>query len=286
METEQFISIHKRKEDGLVLGQLNIQGKNKTEVAIDRIRLYEPADGYYVAFSGGKDSVVIKALCDMAGVKYDAHYNVTSVDPPELVWFIKEHHKDVYFDYPRDKNGDVITMWNLIPRKLMPPTRIVRYCCQHLKEGGGNGRFVVTGVRWAESGRRKKTRSGLEQNFSQKDTAFLDPDNPDNEMLMRTCSTKGKHILNPIIDWTDADVWEFIYTYNVPYCNLYDQGYTRLGCISCPMSARQAAELERYPKIKQAYLKAFDRMLQERRAKNKDTDWQTAQEVMDWWVKR
>ena len=95
----------------------------------------------------------------MAGVKYDAHYSVASVDPPELVRFIKDKHPDVEFEYPRYKDGSVVTMWNLIPKKTMPPTRIVRYCCQHLKEHGGGGRLKVTGVRWAESVRRKKSHS-------------------------------------------------------------------------------------------------------------------------------
>lgn len=65
--------------------QLNFSGKDKVEVAIDRLKSFEPEEGYHLAFSGGKDSVVIKALADMAQVKYDAHYNLTSVDPPELV---------------------------------------------------------------------------------------------------------------------------------------------------------------------------------------------------------
>ena len=69
--------------------------ENKVELSITVLRSFEPAEGYYLAFSGGKDSVVVKALCDMAGVKYDAHYSVTSVDPPELVWFIKEYYPDV-----------------------------------------------------------------------------------------------------------------------------------------------------------------------------------------------
>lgn len=110
-----------------MLNQLNMSGLDKVEVAIKRLQLFEPEGGYYLAFSGGKDSVVIKALADMAGVKYDAHYNVTSVDPPELVQFIRIYYPDVEWEYPRYKDGTRITMWNLIPRKKMPPTRIVRY---------------------------------------------------------------------------------------------------------------------------------------------------------------
>lgn len=134
-----------------MIGQLNLEGKDKVEMAIQRLKTFEPEEGYYLAFSGGKDSCVIKALADMAGVKYDAHYNVTSVDPPELIYFIREHHPDVKFEYSYDKEGKRVTMWNLIPRKGMPPTRLVRYCCDVLKEHGGEGRFKVTGVRKAES---------------------------------------------------------------------------------------------------------------------------------------
>lgn len=100
-----------------MLGQLNIQGLDKVEVAIKRFQTFEPSDGYYLSFSGGKDSCVIKALADMAEVKYDAHYSVTSVDPPELLKFIKKYHPDVSRDVPRDKDGNAVTMWNLIPKK-------------------------------------------------------------------------------------------------------------------------------------------------------------------------
>lgn len=127
----------------------------KVKKSIERLKAFEPPEGYYLAFSGGKDSVVCKALLDMAGCRYDAHYRITSVDPPELVQFIKDKHPDVARDYPRYSDGTVATMWNLIPRKLMPPTRLVRYCCQVLKESGGDGRMTVTGVRWAESVNRK-----------------------------------------------------------------------------------------------------------------------------------
>lgn len=139
----------------MTIHQLNFNGKDKVEIAIERFKTFEPDEGYYLAFSGGKDSIVVKALADMSGVKYDAHYNVTSVDPPELIRFIREYYPDVAFEYPKDEDGNRVTMWNLIPKKKMPPTRLVRYCCQVLKEGGGDGRFTVTGVRWAESRSRR-----------------------------------------------------------------------------------------------------------------------------------
>ena len=264
-----------------MIDQLNVYGKNKVEVAIERLKLFEPPEGYYLAFSGGKDSVVIKALADMAGVKYDAHYSHTSVDPPELIRFIKDVHPDVIIEYPRYKDGTRITMWNLIPKKKIPPTRMVRYCCEKLKETGGNGRFCITGVRWDESVRRKSARAGLEIEKGEKTRDRYDPDNPPDEHLYRMCPTKGKHILNPIIDWTTEEVWEFIDRFDVPYCKLYDEGCTRLGCIGCPMTAKQSEELEKYPKYKQAYIRAFDRMLQ---LNDRTYSWDNGEDVMNWWI--
>lgn len=142
-----------------MIEQLNLQGKTKVEVAIDRFKTFEPPEGYFLAFSGGKDSVVIKALADMAEVKYDAHYQVTSVDPPKLVRFVKSFD-DVVMERNHYKDGTPITMWNLIPREKMPPTRLIRYCCRELKESSGEGRFVVTGVRKAESAKRSH-RGGI-----------------------------------------------------------------------------------------------------------------------------
>lgn len=245
-----------------MIDQLNMYGLTKLEVALERIKQIQPRGGsWYLAFSGGKDSCVIKALCDMAGVKYDAHYRVSSVDPPELVRFIKDHHPDVDFEFPRDKDGKVITMWNLIPKKKMPPTRIARYCCEHLKENGGAGRDKITGVRWAESSRRKTTRGGLEIE-NNKNHEIIDPDNMDEDMVRYCMQSKG-FILNPIIDWSTEEVWEFIHRFNIPYCELYDQGFKRLGCIGCPMATpkEKKRELDLYPKFKQAYIRAFDRMI-------------------------
>lgn len=144
--------------------------RTKVENAIKRLQSFEPPEGYYVAFSGGKDSQCIYHLCQMAGVKFDAHYNVTSVDPPELVQFIKRQYPDVIFDLPRYADGSRITMWNLIPRKGIPPLRTQRYCCEELKEASGEGRIVVTGVRWAESARRKSAHDVASINGKPKTT--------------------------------------------------------------------------------------------------------------------
>lgn len=256
--------------------------EDKVKNSIDALRSFEPPEGYFVAFSGGKDSVVVKALCDMAGVKYDAHYNVTSVDPPELVQFIKDFYPDVKRDIPQDADGKPITMWNLIPKKSMPPTRLVRYCCKELKETSGKGRICVTGVRWAESVRRKNKHVLV----SIWGGTILNNDNDESREVLESCYRHKKTLLNPIINWEDEDVWEFIKTNKIPYCKLYDEGYTRLGCIGCPMGGGKSMlqEFERWPKYKQAYLRAFERMLEERQKKGLKTVWETADEVMEWWL--
>lgn len=270
--------------------------EDKVEHAIETLKAFEPKEGYYLAFSGGKDSVTVKALCDMAGVKYDAHYRVTSVDPPELVRFIKEVHPDVEFEYPRYKDGTRINMWNLIPRKGLPPTRIQRYCCEYLKESGGYGRITLTGVRWAESTNRKNNQGLVtimkaakqEHPDSFKSTSkgglVLMSDNEEARDFMESCYRMKKTNINPIIDWKDEDVWEFIHKYKIPYCKLYDEGLTRLGCIGCPMGSGkgQKRDFERWPKYKKLYLMAFDKFL--KKNPSKFPNWHSAQDVFDWWV--
>lgn len=166
--------------------QLNFNGMTLLDMSIERLKAFEPKEGYYLAFSGGKDSVVVKALADMAGVKYDAHYSLTTIDPPEVVQFIKKQHPDVEIDIPHDKEGNRVTMWNLIPKKKMPPTRLIRYCCAELKERGGDGRLCVTGVRKAESTNRKNNQ-GVMTVYSGKDMKEL----RENDSFMSTSRGGG-----------------------------------------------------------------------------------------------
>ena len=263
--------------DGIVKGEL----ERKVENAIKRLQTFEPPEGYYVAFSGGKDSQCVYHLCKMAGVKFDAHYAITSVDPPELIRFIREHYPDVIWERQYDKDGKPITMWNLIASHTLPPTRKVRYCCASLKEPGGAGRIVVTGVRWAESINRKKTHDvvgfrgkpkstikiadelGAEYKLNKHGEVIMNDDNDANRRMVEQCYRTRKTMVNPIVDWTDEDVWNFLNSNSIPHCSLYDEGFKRLGCIGCPLSgsANMIRDFERWPKYKELYIRAFQHMI-------------------------
>jgi len=252
---------------------------NKVDQAIKRLKAFEPEDGYWLAFSGGKDSVVIRHLAGMAGVKNECHYSITSVDPPEVVRFIR-----CLSDVSTDSPGT--TMWKLIPKKKMPPTRIQRYCCQFLKENQGKGKITVTGVRWAESHNRRANRGIVNIGNKQKGVIYNN-DNDESRRAVENCYRTKTTMLNPIVDWTDNDVWEFIKSERIQYCGLYDEGFTRLGCIGCPMNTERATrDFARWPKYYDLYLHAFQRMIDKRHESGKTytLNWSTPQDVMYWWL--
>ena len=229
---------------------------SKIDQVIERLRAFEPPEGYYLAFSGGKDSQAIYHLAEMAGVRYDAHYQVTTVDPPELLRFIREHYPAVIWERPEK------SMFRLIVDKGTPPTRVIRHCCQALKERGGEGRVVLTGVRWAESNRRRSRQ------------------------MVEPCYTGSKRFVHGIIDWTDDDVWSAHHALGLAHCELYDEGYRRIGCVMCPMAGAkaQARDAARWPRIDRMYRQAIARLYERRVARGDDLSWASAEEMYDWWV--
>ena len=283
-ERSGFLVFYRKNDYSMSLVEYTLTGKiDKVKIAVNRIKAYDPIKNgfmdtpFYTAYSGGKDGDTIRILCELAGVKYDLVHNHTTVDAPETVRYVRSF-PNVQISYPE------ITMWRLIVKKKMPPTRLIRYCCSELKERGGRDRFVMTGVRWEESTQRK-SRSSLEILGGRKDNCIiLNADNDESRRQFEMCTKQGKRVLNPIIDWTTAEVWEFLSHYGCESNPLYKCGYKRIGCIGCPMSSRQAAEFERYPKYKQAYIRTFDRMLKE----NTDVDyrWDSGEDVFKWWITR
>lgn len=251
---------------------LNTLFGSKADMAVKRLREFEPQalsmhhDGYYCAFSGGKDSIVLLDLVRKSGVKHTAHFNLTTVDPPELIYFIRDNYPDVEVHKPAR------SMWQLFRDKMMPPTRVVRYCCEALKEGGGCNRMVLTGIRWQESVRRSKRG------------------------MVESCNRdKHKRYLHPIIDWLTEDVWEYIRSLKLKYPSLYDEGRKRIGCIGCPMSGPEGMKRDfiRWPKYYAAYERAAAAAANRMKLGNeygingeRHLRWDSGKAMMDWWLRK
>lgn len=274
----------------------------KEKRAIQYLRSFEPEEEpYYLCYSGGKDSDAIRILAQLAGVKHECRHNLTTVDAPETVRYVREMIGKESIEYPKE------SMWQLIIRAKMPPTRVARYCCEVLKEHGGEGRLKITGVRWNEStarkrsrglvnviGKEKTMRKRLEEdkvNFllTPKKGVVLSTDNAKERRFVEYCYRTTNTTINPIVDWTDRDVWEFLHHYGCESNPLYQCGFDRIGCIGCPLAGgkRMKAEFARYPKYKEAYIRAFDRMLEKRKADGLKSDrnsWINGEQVMRWWV--
>ena len=233
---------------------------------------YDREDGFFLAFSGGKDSQALYHIAEMAGVKFKAHFSPTTVDPPQLIKFIRRNYPDVEFAKVKKNIYQVA-----VEKQILPSMRI-RWCCAEFKENAGAGKVTLIGIRHEESARRSKRKevevsgrkfSGYLDQFEEwsaeqmkKKYKNLNQDqfSYDKEKEIRCINGKDSILISPIIDWTERDVWEFLNdVVKVPHCELYDKGYKRIGCILCPMSnpKQKRREMKDFPYVKEKWLQAI-----------------------------
>lgn len=114
----------------------------------------------------------------------------------------------------------------------------------------------------------------------------LSTDNAKERRFVEYCYRTTNTTINPIVDWTNEDVWDFLHYYGCESNPLYQCGNNRIGCIGCPLAGgkQMKAEFARYPKYKEVYIRAFDRMLEKRKADGLSTKWISGEQVMRWWV--
>ena len=229
---------------------------DKEKKAIERIKMASEMSLHHYGrplictYSGGKDSDVMLEIFKRSGIPFEVHNSHTTADAPQTVRHIRKVFRELELhgirceiENPRYK-GKLISMWSLIPEKLIPPTRIVRYCCSTLKETGCANRYIATGVRWDESTSRLKREEfeklGQTQKEKEKFTKImLMEDNDARRRMSELCMQQKKMIVNPIIDWTHSDIWGYINSEKIETCELYQCGYDRVGCIGCVMAGKK-----------------------------------------------
>lgn len=256
--------------------------KRKIDYSIDLLRKCEPMalrldpeNGFYLAFSGGKDSQVLYHLAKMSGVKYKAHMTLTSIDPPEVLKFVRRCYPDVELIKPR------MSIYEMAKKKHIMPTRGLRWCCAEYKEIYGAGKVTLIGIRKQESARRKK-REEVEM-FGHKFSGNFDQWSEHQEKMIACVGGKDKILVSPIIHWTERDVWKFLNYNKIEHCELYDQGYTRIGCILCPMINRKTKirDIKRYPYAKKRWLQTIQWLIDNGYIDHNFSDAETG---FNWWI--
>lgn len=210
--------------------------EEKVDEAVEFLRKHEPPEGYLVGMSFGKDSIVTLDLVRLSGVKHEAWHSCTRIDPPEVYRFGREHYPDVKWVYPK------ASLWDMIQKKA-PPLRMRRWCCDELKKFPTKKIPLVhrvMGVR-AEESTRRASRERYEP-----------------------MKSYGWMMYKPIFAWTEGDVWGYIESRRLPYPSIYDEGFSRVGCVWCPFlmannQARLILHMQRWPGVYKAFESATRR---------------------------
>lgn len=258
--------------------------QKKILYSIDLIRKSEkmalrldPVNGFYNTFSGGKDSQCLYHLVKLAGVKHKTHMNLTSVDPPEVIRFVKQHYPDVELIKPR------ISIYEMAKKKRILPTMRFRWCCAEYKEISGIGKVTLIGIRKQESARRSKREEVSTSIRGKRSAQTFDQWSEHEEKMVACIGGKDKILVSPVIYWTERDVWEFLNGNGIPHCKLYDEGYTRIGCILCPMSNYKSKirDMKRYPHAKRSWIKTIQWLIDNEYS---FTDNPNAEFGFNWWI--
>lgn len=260
--------------------------------SIERIQMASEMSLHYYGkplictYSGGKDSDVMLELFLRAGIPFEVENSHTTVDAPPTVYHIRERFKQLEEQGIKCQiHMPEMSMWKLIVKKKMPPCRLQRYCCEYYKENNTKNRFIATGVRWAESQKRKNRQKIEPKGKKLSEKIMMMNDNDRKRSLVEQCKIKADMIVNPIIDWLDSDIWEYYWGECKLHNPLYSMGYYRVGCIGCPMAGKHRwKEFADFPTYQRAYIRAFGKMLDAIKATGKPTKWKSAEDVFLWWM--
>jgi phosphoadenosine phosphosulfate reductase len=164
-----------------------------------------------LTFSGGKDSLVVLHLTRSLNdgqVPFPVFSIDTTLKFPETMKF-RDYIASLW-------NLDLVILTNPEAPKLAGTIQNKQECCrvlkiQPLKEAivKYNLKGLITAIRWDEQEARTQ-----EEPFSPRD-------NPPHTRI------------HPILHFTEADIWDYIHAFDLPYCELYDQGYRSLSCLPC-----------------------------------------------------
>ena len=301
-------------EDVLKLAPFDL--RNKIQHSVELIRkaeklalIYDPENGFYNTFSGGKDSQALYYIVKMSGVKFQTHMSLTSVDPADVVRFVKTQYPSVIRHKPKKSIYDIAITKGILP------TMTKRWCCSEYKEIGGAGKVKLIGIRREESVKRSKRNevevsskkfSGNIEEFKEwsnkqikrkKKRTFKNQDefSVKNDNEIRCINGKDSIIISPIFDWTQKDVWYFLNNIiKAPHCKLYDEGQKRIGCIMCPMSSLKQIQkdIEKYPYAKKKWIEAIKEMRRNgifdyNYTDNPNaTEDEIAENIFDYWISR